>query len=303
MSEQPGRLDVALIGMGTVGPVIASALRSAGHRIAGVVAHTDGERERAEMMLPGVAIMDETEVIAASGLVILAVPDGEIELLVKGLADMDAWKMGQIVCHLAGPFGTGILAPAQAMGAIPVAIHPVMTFTGMSLDIPRLSGAPFAVGAPAPFLPIAQALVVEMGGEPIVVNEDSRPAVHAALTLGTLGIVTAVVQSLAGLERAGIEDPALFASSLLAGTAEKALSEIERALPAPIANGDTQVIAEHVKALAGLPASDGDSDAGGDFADIYRARARQATDILHRRGRLNDRACDSIKAALMEGGF
>ena len=115
--------------------------------------------------------------------------------------------------------------------------------------------------------------------------------------------MTAVVQSLTGLERAGIEDPALFASSLLAGTAEKALSEIERALPTPIANGDTQVIAEHVKALAGLPASDGDSDVAGDFADVYRTRAHQATDILHRRGRLNDRACDSIKAALMEGGF
>ncbi len=56
-----------------------------------------------------------------------------------------------------------------------------MTFTGMSMDLQRLNACAFAVTAPAPVLPIAQALVVEMGGEPVVVAEQDRGTYHAAL--------------------------------------------------------------------------------------------------------------------------
>ena len=89
--------------------------------------------------------------------------------LVEGLAAARAWQGGQLVVHTAGRFGVGVLAPARAAGAIPLAVHPAMTFTGTSLDLRRLVDCACAVTAPAPVLPVAQALVVEVGAEPVVV--------------------------------------------------------------------------------------------------------------------------------------
>ena len=57
-----------------------------------------------------------------------------------------------------------------------------MSFTGTSLDLARLSETYFAVTAPAPVQPIGQALVVEMGGEPVVIDEDDRPAYAEAIS-------------------------------------------------------------------------------------------------------------------------
>ena len=83
--------------------------------------------------------------------------------------------------HTSGRHGTEVLAPATALGAIGLAIHPAMTFTGMSVDLQRLNGTCFAVTGPALFIPDCSGTVVEMGGEPVHVAEADRALYHAAL--------------------------------------------------------------------------------------------------------------------------
>ena len=57
-----------------------------------------------------------------------------------------------------------------------------MTFAGRPEDLDRLAGATFGVTAPDELRPVAESLVVEMGGEPVWVPESARPIYHAALT-------------------------------------------------------------------------------------------------------------------------
>ena len=173
-TERAGRLGVGTIGAGRVGAVLASALAGAGHALTGIAAISDASRERAAVMLPSVPVLPIPEVVERSELVMLSVPETELAMLVAGLADAGAWQPGQLVLHTAARFGTGVLDPARRAGAIPLAVHPAMNFTGTSIDLARLRGTWFAVTAPAPVLPIGQALVVEMGGEPFVVAEDDR---------------------------------------------------------------------------------------------------------------------------------
>ena len=82
-----------------------------------------------------------------------------------------------------------------------------MTFTGTSLDLARLVDCCFAVTAPGPVLPIGQALVVEMGAEPVVVAEEDRPLYHAALAHGANHLVTLVAEALDLLTAARVEQP------------------------------------------------------------------------------------------------
>ena len=82
-----------------------------------------------------------------------------------------------------------------------------MTFTGTSLDLSRLVGCSFAVTAPAPVLPIGQALVVEIGGEPVVLAEEARGLYHAALAHGANHLVVLVAQAAQALAAAGVARP------------------------------------------------------------------------------------------------
>jgi predicted short-subunit dehydrogenase-like oxidoreductase (DUF2520 family) len=223
-AERSGRLGVGIVGAGLVGPVIGAALAGAGHAIIGISAISEGSRERAGAILPGVPILEVPEILERSELVILAVPAHELAALVAGLAATGAWQPGQLVVHTAAEFGVGVLAPAMAAGVIPLAIHPIMSFTGSTIDLARMAESYFAVTAPAPVLPIGQALAVEMGGEPIVVAEADRAAYAEAISTAT-SFSTAIVDQATGLLASiGVESPGSVLGPLVRSAVDNALS-------------------------------------------------------------------------------
>jgi len=224
MTPRSGRLGIGIIGAGRVGPVIGAALAGAGHAIVGISAVSESSRDRAEAMLPGAPILEIPQLIERSELVIIAVPESELAQLVAGLAAVGAWQPGQLVLHTAPGVGIGVLAPATAAGVIPLALHPAMAFTGTSIDLSRLRESYFAVTAPTPVLPIGQALVVEMGAEPVVVSEADRPAYAEAIATATsfsTAIVGQAVDLLAGF---GLESPGRVLAPLVRSSVENALA-------------------------------------------------------------------------------
>ncbi len=274
MTAQP-RLGIGVVGAGRVGTVLGNALRSLGHAVVGATAVSDASRERVELLLPGVPVLSVEEVIRRAEVVLITVPDDAIAGVVAGAATLGLWQVGQIVVHTSGVHGLDVLEPARAAGALPLAIHPAMTFTGTSVDLARLSGCPFAVTALTPHLPIAQALVVEMGGEPFVVAPADRPAYHAALTHGANHLVTLVAQAERILAATGVADPGRLLSPLLHAALEGVLAEGELRLTGPVVRGDVGTIRTHLAALAELRVED-------DVAAGYRAMcaltARRAAD-------------------------
>ncbi len=215
------RLGVGVIGAGRVGPVLGAALAGAGHALTGITAGSD--RERIEAILPGVPVLDADEVVRRSELVIVAVPHDELPGLVAGLADLGAWQVGQLVLHTDPASGLDVLAPAAARGAIPLAVHPAIAFTGSTLDLRQLVGAYAAVTAPGAVLPIAQALAVEFGCEPVVVADADRPAYGEAVATATHFAASIVQQSAALLTAAQVPTPGRFLSALVHSTVDRAL--------------------------------------------------------------------------------
>ncbi|HET8867967.1 MAG TPA: DUF2520 domain-containing protein, partial [Agrococcus sp.] len=144
--------------------------------------------------------------------------------LVAGLAATGAWQPGQLVVHTAAEHGIEVLRPALERGAIPIALHPAMTFTGTSLDLSRLLEATIAVTAPGPVLPIGQALAVEMGAEPIVVDEADRPAYAEAIAAARDFADGIVAQALRQLHEIGVERPSRVLGGVVRSAVETALS-------------------------------------------------------------------------------
>lgn len=216
------RLSVGIIGAGRVGPVIGAALAGVGHAIIGVTPGSDDDR--VEAILPGVPVLDAPDLVRASQLVVIAVPPSQLASLVAGLADVDAWQPGQLVVHTDPAHGTGVLAPAMTRGAIPLAIHPAIAFTGTSIDLRALTGSYAAVTAPAPVLPIAQALAVELGCEPVVIAEADRAAYAEAIGTATDFSRSIIRQATDLLRSAGVAEPGRYLEALVHTTVDHALA-------------------------------------------------------------------------------
>ncbi|WP_405218470.1 DUF2520 domain-containing protein [Agrococcus sp. Ld7] len=221
---KPGRLGVGVIGAGRVGPVLAAALAGAGHAIIGIDASGEDAIERAETILPGVEILDIPTIVERSELVLLSVPTAALADLVAGLAATGAWQPGQIVVHTAAEHGIEVLRPALECGAIPIALHPAMTFTGTTLDLSRLLEATIAVTAPGPVLPIGQALAVEMGAEPIIVDEADRAAYAEAVGAAREFADGVVAHAMRQLHEIGVERPSRVLGGVVRSAVETALS-------------------------------------------------------------------------------
>jgi predicted short-subunit dehydrogenase-like oxidoreductase (DUF2520 family) len=248
-APHPARLGVGVIGAGRVGSVLAAALGRAGHRVVAVSAVSDASVRRIRRNLPGVPVLPPDQVLAGADLALLTVPDDVLPGLVAGLASAGAPMQGRLIAHASGRHGLAVLEPAVRQAALPLALHPVMTFTGRPDDIDKLAGICFGVTAPEPLRPVAEALVVEMGGEPVFIAEELRGLYHAALASSANHLVTLVVQAADLLRQAGVANPGRLLGPLLFAALDNALRLGDAALTGPVARGDADTVASHIQAL------------------------------------------------------
>ncbi|MCS0639047.1 DUF2520 domain-containing protein [Streptomyces sp. LP05-1] len=246
---RPARLAVGVVGAGRVGPALAASLALAGHHPVAVSGVSDASVRRAAELLPGVPLMEPAQVLARADLVLLTVPDDALPGLVRGLAETGAVRPGQLLVHTSGRYGAAVLDPARRAGALPLALHPAMTFTGTAVDVQRLAGCSFGVTAPEELRLAAEALVIEMGGEPEWIAEDDRPLYHAALALGANHLVTLVAQAMELLRAAGVGAPDRMLGPLLGAALDNALRFGDAALTGPVARGDAGTVAAHIAEL------------------------------------------------------
>jgi predicted short-subunit dehydrogenase-like oxidoreductase (DUF2520 family) len=245
----PARLRVGVIGAGRVGAVLGAALAAAGHDVVAAAGLSAASAERAARLLPGVPLLPADEVVAAADLVVLAVPDDTLAGLVAGLAETGAWRAGQLTFHTSGAHGLAVLAPAERVGVLPLALHPAMTFSGAAEDADRVLGAPFGVTSRAEHRAVAETLVLEMGGEPFFVAEDDRRLYHAALVTGANHLVTLVAEAADLLRAAGVAAPSQVLAPLLTAALDNGLRRGDRGLTGPVSRGDVGTVRDHLETL------------------------------------------------------
>lgn len=268
---------VSVIGAGRVGTALAVALAAAGHQI--VAVSTVSNRDRVGRLLPGTPVLPPDE--AATGdLVILAVPDDVLTGLVRGLAAADAFRPAQLVVHTSGAHGLEPLRPAERLGALIAAVHPVMTFTGEATSTEDVT---FGVTAEKAARRRAARLVTDLGGIPEWIAERDRTLYHAALAHGANHLVTLVNETRDRLRDAGVENPERVLRPLLQAALDNSLALGDAALTGPVSRGDAGTVAGHLAALgATAPGS----------VPPYLALARRTADRAIAAGRL--RPADAV---------
>ena len=283
------RLAVGVLGAGRVGAVLGAALARAGHDVVAVSAVSQASRDRAATLLPGVPVVAADEVPRRASLLLLAVPDDALPGLVEGLATTGALQPGQLVAHTSGRYGVRVLDPATRLGALPLALHPVLPFSGTEVDLARLSGTSFGVTSPDALRPVAETLVLEMGGEPVWVPEADRPLWHAALAHAANHLTTLVASSAALLRDVGVEQPGRVLAPLLGAALDGSLRSGAAALTGPVARGDAEAVRAHLDVLAAVAP---------DVLPTYVAMARLTADRAIAAGRLDAQKAGALLAVL-----
>jgi predicted short-subunit dehydrogenase-like oxidoreductase (DUF2520 family) len=271
-----------------VGSVLGAALALAGHRVVAASGVSDASHRRAADRL-GVEISQPDDVVARADLVLVTVPDDVLPGLVSGLVATGADLRGKLLVHSSGAYGLSVLEPATAVGALPLALHPVMTFTGRDDDLRRLTGCFFGVTAPEPLRPVAEALVIEMGAEPAWIEERDRALYHAALAGAANHMVTLVAESEELLAKIGVEQPGRMLGPLLGAALDNVLRLGMAGLTGPVVRGDAGTVRKHVDALI---------LAAPEAADAYVALARLTADRALAAGLLKPEAAERLLDAL-----
>ncbi|MFG1652855.1 Rossmann-like and DUF2520 domain-containing protein [Micromonospora sp. NPDC049275] len=289
----PSRLlTVGVVGAGRVGAVLGAALAAAGHRVVAVAGDSGASRARLALLLPEVPRSTAASVArVATDLLLIAVPDDALAGVVAGLAGQGALHPGQVVAHTSGAHGLAVLAPAAAVGARPLALHPAMTFTGTPDDLPRLAGISYGVTAPADLRPLAARLVTDLGGVPEWVAEADRPLYHAALAHGANHLVTLVNEATDRLRDAGVARPEKVLAPLLRAALENALRLGDDALTGPVSRGDAGTVERHLARLAATAP---------ESVPAYLALARRTADRAIAAGRLRPVDAQSLLGVLAE---
>lgn len=292
--DRPARLAVGVVSAGRAGAVLGAALEGAGHAVVAASAVSRASRNRVETLLPHAQVVDPDEAVRRADLALIAVPDDVLPGLVRGLAAADCLRPGQIVVHTSGAHGVGVLAPTAEHGVLPLALHPAMTLTGRPEDVARLAGACMAVTAAdgeqgdAAWL-VGEALVVEMGAEPVRVPEAVRPIYHAALAHGANHLVTLVRECVDLLTDAGVTPAERVLAPLLSAALDNALRHGDRALTGPVARGDAGTVATHLEHL---------DRRAPDSAALYRALARRTAARARAGGLIDPAAADALAGVL-----
>ncbi len=293
VTERPARLAVGVVSAGRVGSVLGAALSGAGHVVVGASAVSRSSLRRVADLLPDAPVLPPDDVVRRSDLVLLAVPDEVLPGLVRGLAATGAFRAGQIVVHTCGARGVDVLDPAVTSRVLPLALHPVMTFTGRAEDVARLATSCVGVTvADETGWSVGEALVLEMGAEPVRVPPEARPLYHAALTHGANHLATLVRDAVDALEHAGVVPAERLLGPLLEAALDNTLRHGDRALTGPVARGDLDTVRLHLRVLA---------ESAPELLDPYRAQATRTADRAEAAGLLAPAAATQIRETLQEG--
>ncbi len=279
MDIQQPRLSVGIISAGAVGVALAEAFGRAGHHVHGVYVHSARSEKLASKRIPNIP-QTSLSSTAQAALVVLAVPDPKLPDVIDKVAQHT--RDGQIVAHVSGAFGCDILQPITDTGALPLALHPAMTFTGTPADSERLDGCAWGVTSDSEVGDVvAQTLVASLGGVPVAIPEHHRAAYHAAMAHAANHLVTLLTDAQEILDRVvdapgESPDSALLLRRIAHAAVDNALDKRMDGLTGPVARDDAAAVMRHLAALLELGDSAEEATGHGQSSDAaYTAMARR----------------------------
>lgn len=289
----PRRVKIAIVGAGVLGTSLGLLLQRAGHSVVALASRTKRRAQAAAALLGGVEVVADTGLAAmGADVVLLAVPDREIEPVAAQVVAGGALRRGAVVAHLCGGLPSSVLDAVHAVGAWRGAAHPLQTFADVDTAVRLLPETYFFLEGDEPALAVLVALVQGVGGKAVRLPAAGKAIYHAGAVAASNYVVTLVDFAVRLLVESGVPPdqalPALL--PLVRGTLANLESlGLPGALTGPIARGDVATVEHHLAGLAGLP---------GDALRLYRDLGLRTVELAVAKGTLTPSQAARLRTLL-----
>jgi predicted short-subunit dehydrogenase-like oxidoreductase (DUF2520 family) len=269
---------LAIVGAGRVGRALGRRLRELGWKIGAVVTRNESSARRAVRFIGGgMPVASMSRRILQSTCILIATPDSAVASVAEELTRVGGEELkGHVILHTSGALDSSVLNVTRAEGAAAGSMHPLQTFNGVT--VPPLEGKIFAIEGDAQAVRKARKIARAVGASPSPIDAANKPLYHAAGALAAghaLVVVESAIQLMMSLGMKRSE-----AMRAVLPMTNQVLQNYERlgmkaAWTGPLARGDHEVVAKHLKALQEYSA---------EYCKAYDALNRLAGKILPREG-------------------
>lgn len=231
-------------------------MRELGWKIGAVITRNEASARRAVRFIgAGKPHAGMTRQILASRVILVATPDDEIAAVAPDLARIGAEELrGKVVLHTSGARDARVLDPVKACGAAVGSIHPLQSFSGVT--VPSLEGRMFAVEGDAQAVSVARQIARSIGGSPVKIPNGKKVLYHAAATMAAANVLAVEEAASQLLMSLGMKRNQ--ATRALLTLTRQVLENMEHLGPraawtGPLSRGDYRVLEAHLEALQNFP--------------------------------------------------
>jgi len=241
---------VGMIGFGKLGSVVAHYFSSVSE-LAWIVIKNNATKNTSN--LPATILDSIQQIEDIPHIIILAVPDDEIEICSLQLSKQLKQKSETLIIHCSGALGKDVLQSCKDKGARIAAIHPFQTFLGPV----NLQGIPWSIDADEENQSLCIRFIEKVEGIPIVLSQKmlrDKTVYHIAAVISSNFLVV-LTQLASDLCKTADLDPSILLPLIMKTALQNALHSLAtnqppiEALTGPIKRGDTQTINKHISVL------------------------------------------------------
>lgn len=288
--EKYRSLRIGFIGAGQLAVPLAMSLTRAGFLVVGAASSSQASAERLAAGVPDARAFSSTqELVGASDLVVIAVPDDAIAPVARSLT----WRKQQYVLHCSGATEVSALAAAAEQGASVGGFHPLQTFTNAEAAMQTLPGCTVGIEAEEQsLLNLLWSMAQALGCHPIRLPAGARALYHASGSFAGSFLVRLMNDALDLWEAFDVDREQAFRALLPLTRGTVAALEANgpvKGLAGPIARADIGTVERHIAAVR---------ENAPDLLPTYLDLARRSVAISQAKGSVSGDKLDALRALL-----
>jgi predicted short-subunit dehydrogenase-like oxidoreductase (DUF2520 family) len=246
-------VKIGFIGAGKVGVTLAKYF-STGHTIVGFYSKSNKSAEEAATFCGSKVYTTYQQLLCASDMVFITVPDGQIEATWNKIKESQINLSGKIFIHCSGALSSTVFTERKNFGAYGYSLHPLFAISSKYETYKELGSAFFAAEGDSEHLEDVVSLVKNKGNMVQVIDSAEKVRYHAAAVLASNQVIALYQIACNELVRCGFSEEAAEKAlvPLFIGNAEHVAKDgVVASLTGPAERGDFVTIQKHLECLEG----------------------------------------------------
>lgn len=283
----------AIVGCGRVGTAFAKYLSASGYPIAGVACRTHASAQLLADLIGTERVSTiPWDITPGADVVFITTPDDKIEPVCQRIAENQGFTEKAVVLHSSGALPSTILSTAKSCGAAIGSLHPLQSFASKTFDKNPFPGIITDIEGDSAAVDVAKSIASDLETRSLLIKTEAKTLFHASAVVASNYLVAVLDLAFEFIGKAGVSRKEAWdvLQPLVNGTiANVGKVGIPEALTGPIARGDVETVAWHVRNIEeNTPA----------LGPLYKSLGLHTIQVAMAKGTLDAPGAEALKKIL-----